>query len=920
MFHLNVNSLRNKAGEIESFLKCSDNFDVLCFSEHFLNENEVDFYKLDGFYAASNFVRKNHIHGGTIIFCRNNLASKPINYLESLSVEMQCEISAVEINKLNCMIITIYRPPSGDFNVFMDTIAALLESTNSSKKHIIINGDFNIHFDAENTRKNVFLDLIHTCGFSQQIFENTRNQYRIDNIFINFCDTLEFKTSVFNPHLSDHCAINIYVFFTDNLICDFVQKEIRPFTRAGQNKFFARLGEESWDFIKENINVNINFNMFMEKLIESANAAFPLVKRKFKNNTKINWFSKELQSMRVHLNFLVELNTNFRSDELINEIKCFRKIYRAEIAKAKKRANSAYVERSNNTAKAVWDVINSNRKTSNRIDDNNDLKAEHFNNYFVNIADNIRKTNNAANMPAEEYLLRVKKDVNVNFSFREVSFMEVRDAINNLKSKSSRDIYDLNITLIKKVKEMIIIPLTKLINMCIKKGIYPDCLKLTKVIPVFKKGSKDELNNYRPISLIPVISKIIEYLLRKQLYEFFESNKIFIENQYGFRSGRSTVAASINLIESIIDGFEKGEVIGTTFCDLTKAFDCVEHTILIQKLKLYGIGEMSLELIKGYLTNRYQKTFYGGEYSESKEITCGVPQGSLLGPLLFLIYVNDISVATSDSELILFADDTTILNKNKNQTDLETSVERGITELADWYAANHLSLNLTKTEKMFFSLRNDQIQNPQSVRFLGVTFDNQLKFDAHVDSVSKKISKNIYLLKNLKYNTEQRVCMIAYHALIQSLCTYCLLIWGHSTHASRIFALQRKAIRVLAGLDYRADVRQSFIDMGILTIPSQYIFECLLYARKNWDRYGRREDIHDHNTRNKESLNIGYLRLKKSENSTLYYVPTFFNKLPEEVRTLDFNKYKTVVKDYLLKNPFYNIDDFINQKIIIGAQ
>ena len=286
-----------------------------------------------------------------------------------------------------------------------------------------------------------------------------------------------------------------------------------------------------------------------------------------------------------------------------------------------------------------------------------------FNEYFINVGPNLASKIPVSDMNFSNYL--GERSIKSIF-FDPVTENEVEVEIRKLKENKSCGHDDIPPKLVKNISKYIIKPLAYIYNQSFLTGSIPDDLKVALVTPVFKANDREEFSNYRPISVFPCFSKILEKLMYNRLLKYLDQNNIFFPSQYGFRRKHSTNIATIELITKISEAIDNNEYTLGVFLDLAKAFDTVNHEILLRKLDHYGIRGIVNEWFKNYLTERKQIVKYKSEQSESLTITCGVPQGSVLGPLLFLIYMNDISRCSKKLSFILFADDTNLFYSHKN--------------------------------------------------------------------------------------------------------------------------------------------------------------------------------------------------------------------------------------------------------------
>ena len=431
--------------------------------------------------------------------------------------------------------------------------------------------------------------------------------------------------------------------------------------------------------------------------------------------------------------------------------------------------------------------------------------------------------------------------------------------------------------------------LTTIFNLSIQTGKFITLLKIAKVIPVYKnKGSPYDSTNYRPISLLSNIDKIFEKLLKSRLVNFLDENKIIFKNQFGFRSKHSTAHALISLTERIRANIDKGLYSCGVFIDLQKAFDTVDHNILLSKLHHYGVRGLPNQLFRSYLTNRQQFVSISGHNSQKRPVEHGVPQGSVLGPLLFLIYINDLPNAINNSETNLFADDTCLLSSDSDLKHLETKINSDLAALTSWLKANKISLNITKTEVLLFRSRNKSITHEFNlkiddhdlkfsthVKYLGILIDEFLAWNYQFEQLASKLSRANGIMAKLRHFVPQPVLKTIYYAIFHSHLSYASIVWGQSlSQNSRIGKLQKKCLRIISFSNFNAETQPLFANLGIPRLQN-WIFKCnitLVYETLNKISPVALQSIlnfktlsHQHDTRNR-SLKLLERRKAKTLN------------------------------------------------------
>ena len=430
---------------------------------------------------------------------------------------------------------------------------------------------------------------------------------------------------------------------------------------------------------------------------------------------------------------------------------------------------------------------------------------------------------------------------------------------------------------------------------------------------------------------MPVISKVIEKILSNQLRSYFESNKLFYENQYGFRTDHSTEYATLELIDRIISKMDNDEIPFSIFLDLSKAFDTIDHKILLDKLKYYGIDGIPFQLFKSYLSDRKQYVEINDAKSDVLQITTGVPQGSILGPVLFIIYINDFSQASQVFNFISYADDTVLFSTlsnltNPQNTDPDFLTNAELFKINEWLEINKLSLNPAKTKYMLFhthqkrvksivpKINNTNIEKVEEFKFLGLTLDTHLNWKIHSENISNKCSRISGILNNLKYVLPERIKLLLYNTLLLPHIHYCLMTWGY--HGQRIYKIQKRAIRTITLSKYYDHTAPLFKKLKLLTLKDIIVLQELKFYFKfvhkllpsylqQW-QLTTNDDIHTHNTRQQNELHIVGTKHTFAKQCLKHNLPKTLNSIPKIVKdkigTHSFRGFINYAKDSFIKS------------------
>ena len=485
-----------------------------------------------------------------------------------------------------------------------------------------------------------------------------------------------------------------------------------------------------------------------------------------------------------------------------------------------------------------------------------------------------------------------------SFFLEPVSAVEVEYYIKTLKN-SKQDINSLPIQILKDNSSVLSNIIADLINECFQSGIFPKILKKAIVLPLFKKEDPELMSNYRPISILPTLSKIIEKCLKSRLLHYFNSNNLFNEIQFGYQKNISTQDAILHITEKIYDNLEKKLSTMAVFIDFSKCFDTLNRNILVRKLEAYGIRGIPLKLFESYLSERYQAVRVNGAISSFKLVSTGVPQGSVLGPILYLIYVNDLPYITNLFSVCLFADDTTLVFESSNNSELSHKCNAGVDLFNTWCCANRLSINFKKTYTMLFSnilhpedisaiyLNGRVIKYASSLEYLGLIIDEKLKFNLHIDYISKKISKNAGMLYKLKQYVPIKTLTCLYRCFVERYLNYCTVVFGNTfqAHIHKLEVAQKKCIRIVAGLPPLSHTDPIFCNLKLMKFKDIYNYHLGVYMFKNIGNFESSFRVNPYQTRSGDYYASPLLRLTLTQNQSIQYQgPIIWEDIPLHIR------------------------------------
>lgn len=941
-------NIRSVSKNLDDFLilleQIKSRYDILILSETW----EVDDFNVLSvpgyivYYSGSKYNQND----GTIAFIKEN-----ISHTVTLIKKQQIVFMKISCSKksLNYDIFALYRPPSTDIDLFFADLSEVLREHLEKSNTTIFTGDININIlDPLSSDTNHYLNILHTYNFVYYLSTPTRGNACLDHFFVKCssgsCDKIEF--AVLKYHITDHFPIFLKLYGSDLQDTHELLPEHKIVKKINYESLRSKLNSQNWECLYKNESVNDSTEIFLSILLKHINdsTVTKKVTIKKKHRSLKPWMSFGLVvSIRKREKMYREYSRDINNLELKEKLRKYRNMLNVLIRNAKNFYYKSQLDESFNNVGKLWRIVNqatgreSKREMKiekvvnndgDQITDHFDI-SNHFNTYFcgigANMAEKIKKSNKST------YSNIKHKWVKQSLFLSPITEREIFNQIQSLRANAAPGPDAIQPNTLKQIASQILKPLEYILNLSMMKGEFPIVFKQSIVSPIFKKGSKVDVGNYRPISVIGVIAKVFEKCLKTRITEFFDKHKILSDRQFGFRTGVSTSDAIFEVTKTVYESIDRNKKVIAMFVDLEKAFDTVSHDILLEKLEQYGVRGIAADLIRTYLKDRTQIVKVNNVKSNAKIINYGVPQGTVLGPLLFNIYINEILTLKfdSDTKVVAYADDTSYIFVDDTWESVTKKAEEGLAVICREMENILLTLNIQKTKFITFTLTESTypniktikihkkkncdhncdcrnfIEEASKIKYLGVYIDRLLRWDEHIKHIVKLLRCTLPKFKLLVNILSQRTIFTIYFALAQSILEYGIVGWGaaYRTHLESLETTQKFILRIIMKKDRLYPSHSLFNEAKVYTIGQLFHKNALLMIYKHRVDYVRYE--HTYSTRSQSQNQIKTPKIQKtiSQKHASHVGIRLYNALPQEIkRVSDLRHFVRKIKNTILNS------------------
>ena len=867
--------------------------------------------------------------GGVLIYISNKYRYSRRNDLECHDLEMIC--IQIHLNfQRDILVICVYRPPTSGM-IFFDKLDQALEviqtSSNLGRNEIFLLGDLNCDFvsPVQTSMVKKLKFITNSFNLVQLINTPTRvtdqSSTTIDVIFSSNPENV-IEHGCIHCSLSDHFMVYV-IRKLSKKTTEGKKLTTRSFKNFKEDEFNELLKQVNWkDVVTNERNIDDNWKTWKNNFLSVLNTLAPIKQIRVRDKS-YPWITSDIRRLMTRRDMCLKKAIKSKCNVIWSDYRRLRNEVNSVLRRSKCSFFRNEISRCSNDPKSMWKCLKMLLPKQNMacldfiqcngidVKGNFDI-ANTFNNYFVDLN---KTDNNTCIMNSAELDSTTECNSRDLFDFTLIDDDVILRELSRLDESKSVGLDGIAAKPLKIAKESVVTSIKDLVNQSLNEGTFITEWKSAKVIPLHKKGDVNDVKNYRPISVLSAASKIVERIVHKQFYDYLLKHSILSKAQFGFRPGHSTGAALASLTHPWHCAIDIGHIVCAIYVDLRRAFDTVQIYILLCKLRSVGCSEKVLRWFKSYLCERSQNVSFNDVLSDMRNTFAGVPQGSILGPLLFLIMINDLPNVLKNCKLTMYADDTTLYLCGKDQVELQNKMQEDLDRVGVWLKCNKLNLNIDKTNFMIIGTKqrimvHDTGDDPISIKFdgkeltrvrstkcLGVMIDENLTWHEHIDYVCRKVIASLSMLRRVRSFLGERDLTLLYNCLIQSQLDYCCEVWGlrFDTHIHKLEVLQKRAARMILNASFYTPSIDLFKRLNILPFHKRvmyfrciFIYKCIndLSADFFKDTFLNVSSTHAINTRYSTNGNLVLPKCNTEcfKRSFIYAAINSWNSLPNDFK------------------------------------